>query len=463
MGRTFGLIVLTLLACGEQAPTSAGNVETAQVRVTPSAASLEIGEATQLVAAPVDASGNLIANRAVSWTVVNPSVAGVDAAGTVTGISEGTTTVAAGTGGRAGTASISVLRAAVASISLTPSSLALTVGETASLTARLLDRRGRILTGRVVMWTSSNPGVASVGASGLVTANAAGSASITAASEGQSASAAVAVTSVVVPPPPPPVAGELFRDDFESTAALGSGQGPNDARFGDICCSGSPFTVVNPASLGFAAFSGSRVLRVGTPGGAMTHWIKSTLGSTTRQPRDRLYFSVRLYVPSSWTAVMRFMMIRGSRDPWGSFGITNTCPVNRTPQTEFVAASVTHSPVRMYTYWLGMDPQAGQPWTCTGTTGLFPNDSPPATYHLQNYQIPRNTWVQVELEMQMNTVGQANGWERIWVNGTLVMEHLGVTYRRDPATLFQAITIDSGNIASGLAFYLDDLIVRPQR
>src|SRR6185312_7605174 len=108
----------------------------------------------------------------------------------------------------------------------------------------------------------------------------------------------------------------LFNDGFESTAPLSSGQGPADPRFGDIYGS-EALTVLSDASLPFRAYSGSKVLRVGSPGVALTHWIKQELGGTAQQPRDRVYFALRLYLPAAFSEPLRFMMIRGSRLPWG--------------------------------------------------------------------------------------------------------------------------------------------------
>lgn len=72
------------------------------------------------------------------------------------------------------------------------------------LSAVTLDASSIVLTGRVIGWNSSNSAVATVLPSGLVTAVGAGSALITATSEGQSGSATVTVTAA---PPPPPVNG----------------------------------------------------------------------------------------------------------------------------------------------------------------------------------------------------------------------------------------------------------------
>ena len=89
----------------------------------------------------------------------------------------------------------------VATVAVELGSAALAVGQTAQATAVLKDAAGNVLTGRAVTWASSAPAVASVSASGLVAALAAGSATITAASEGMSAGAALTVTAPVTSPP----------------------------------------------------------------------------------------------------------------------------------------------------------------------------------------------------------------------------------------------------------------------
>src|SRR5205823_9472738 len=60
------------------------------------------------------------------------------------------------------------------------------------------DSAGGTLTGRMVTWTSSNTSVATISGSGLVAGVTAGSATITATSEGKSSTAALTVTTVPV-------------------------------------------------------------------------------------------------------------------------------------------------------------------------------------------------------------------------------------------------------------------------
>jgi len=83
--------------------------------------------------------------------------------------------------------------ASVNSIELSPATSDVVLGKTTKLTATPRDASGNALSGRSVSWTSSNASVASVDGTGLVTGVAAGLATITAASEGKSATANITV------------------------------------------------------------------------------------------------------------------------------------------------------------------------------------------------------------------------------------------------------------------------------
>ena len=81
----------------------------------------------------------------------------------------------------------------VATVALTPVDDTLLVTETAQLTATTKDADGNTLTGRVVAWASSSPGVATVSQTGLVTGVTDGTTTITATSENKTATAAIRV------------------------------------------------------------------------------------------------------------------------------------------------------------------------------------------------------------------------------------------------------------------------------
>lgn len=187
------------------APPPAPPAPVATVSVTPSSATLVVGSSATLTATLRDAAGSVLAGRTTSWVTSDASVATVSAAGVVTAVAPGRATVTAVSEGKNGQAQITVnapAPAPVASVAVTPASATLTPGGSVALAAGVFDAAHNALTGRAVTWTSSAPAVATVDASGTVTALAQGTATITATSEGKSATAQITVN----PPPPAPVA-----------------------------------------------------------------------------------------------------------------------------------------------------------------------------------------------------------------------------------------------------------------
>src|SRR6266571_4158567 len=192
-------------------------VPVASVAVTPGSATVSVGGTLQLTATPLDANGNPLSGRAVSWTTSAPGVATVDAngnplsgrtvtwvssntavatvsaSGLVTGVAPGSATITATSEGKSGTAAITVNPPPVATVTVSPASASIRVGNTVQLTATLKDANGNVLTGRTVTWTSSNTKTATVNASGLVSGLATGSATITATSEGKSGTSIIKV------------------------------------------------------------------------------------------------------------------------------------------------------------------------------------------------------------------------------------------------------------------------------
>jgi uncharacterized protein YjdB len=183
-------------------------VAVANVSVTLSPSSLVVGQTANATATLRDAGGNDLTGRAVAWSSSNAGVASVNSSGVVTALSAGSTNIVATSEGQNGLAALTVSAppppapVPVASVSVSPTAPSLTVGGTIQLSATTRDANGNVLTGRTVTWTSSNAGIASVNSSGLVTAVSAGSASISAFSEGQTGSSTVTVTA----PAPVPVA-----------------------------------------------------------------------------------------------------------------------------------------------------------------------------------------------------------------------------------------------------------------
>src|SRR5207244_1713698 len=150
---------------------TAVTVPVASVTVSPVSASVPVGQTVQLTATPKDANGNALSGRTVTWASSNPSAGTVNASGLVTGIEVGwaTSTETSEVQGGASAVTVTAGPLPVASVSVSPASPSVPVGQAVQLTATPKDANGNPLTGRTVTWASSNTSVGTVNASGLVT------------------------------------------------------------------------------------------------------------------------------------------------------------------------------------------------------------------------------------------------------------------------------------------------------
>src|SRR5207245_1498363 len=189
-----------------------------QVFVTPTAASVLPGGTRQFAVYGKRANGDSVpVSVAYSATGGTISAAGLYTGGQSPGSYRVIATQSGGT--LAGTAAVTVTNVPVASVTVSPTTASVTLGATTLLTATPKDSNGTPLTGRTVTWVSSTA-VATVSTSGLVTGVAAGSATITATSEGKNGTSAISVTNVPVATVTvtPAVAGILVAATVQLTA-----------------------------------------------------------------------------------------------------------------------------------------------------------------------------------------------------------------------------------------------------
>jgi hypothetical protein len=99
------------------------------------------------------------------------------------------------TGAPADTASFNVTNTIVpvSAITVSPNNVTFVVGDTSRLRATLYDSTGAVLVGRPITWTSSDDGIVTVLATGQIRGIGSGNATITAAQETHSATAAITV------------------------------------------------------------------------------------------------------------------------------------------------------------------------------------------------------------------------------------------------------------------------------
>src|SRR6266850_6682528 len=160
--------------------TSSPPVPVASVSVALAASSRNPGQTTQATATTRDANNNVLTGRSISWSTSNSSIATVSGSGLVTAVAVGTAQIAATSEGQTGSATLTVASppVPVASVNVALASSSINTGQTTQATATTRDANNNVLTGRVITWSSSNTGVATVSTSGLVRAIAVGTVQI---------------------------------------------------------------------------------------------------------------------------------------------------------------------------------------------------------------------------------------------------------------------------------------------
>jgi uncharacterized protein YjdB len=149
------------LSCNDGRPDLTGPNRVAGLVVRPFTASLEVGESLRLTPVIRDLNGTILIGHPVIWTTSDPEVAHITSAGLVTAMRSGSATITAVADGERATANVIVL-SQVAVVEITPDSPIIATGTSLQLTATVLGPGGIRVTGRVVSWLTSDPGVASV-------------------------------------------------------------------------------------------------------------------------------------------------------------------------------------------------------------------------------------------------------------------------------------------------------------
>ena len=153
------------------------------VVVLPDGGSVIERDTVRFEAQATDANGHPMEGVGFSWTSSDKLVAVVDDTGLVTGVSAGEAEVTATADGVTGRAGLTVGAAVPTTLTVAPDSVAFAaLGDTVRLVAEVRDQLGRLMEGESVTWSSSDASVATVDATGLVTATGNGAATVTARS-----------------------------------------------------------------------------------------------------------------------------------------------------------------------------------------------------------------------------------------------------------------------------------------
>ncbi len=169
-------------------PETDVTVPVTSVTLNQSVYTLAIGASYTLIPTVLPANAT---DRLVKWSSSNEKTVTVSDRGVIQAIAEGTSTIKAEAGGKSATCAVTVEKTivAVTEVTLDRTSLTLKVNETFTLSATVAPENA---TDKAVKWTTSDSGVVRV-SNGTVTAVGEGTAKITAAAGGKSASCTVTV------------------------------------------------------------------------------------------------------------------------------------------------------------------------------------------------------------------------------------------------------------------------------
>lgn len=320
----------------------------------------------------------------------------------------------------------------VSDVSILSDQTTVSVGGTTQLTAVVRDSAGNILPARIVTWTSSNTSIATVAWSGPMTAiaagMAAGSAVITANSEGVTDTITITVSGTTPSPPPPsggltnecasPQAGWIWCDDFEQDRLA--------SYFEYVAQSGSFSRVSGVGAEGSygmrARFAASQV-DAGN--------LKLAFGKTPQTYFDPVDAGTAIYRDIYWRVYVKFA------PGWtGGGGDKMSRATSFASSTSWAQAMIAHvwsgsSPDENY---LVLDPASG-----TDAAGILKtttyNDFPnlrwlgavrSATPIFDSSHV--GPWYCFEVRARLNDPGLSNGVFELWIDGQLDAQKTGLNW-----------------------------------
>ncbi|MDQ6652871.1 MAG: lamin tail domain-containing protein [Acidobacteriota bacterium] len=261
----------------------------ARVEVLPSLAAIELGAHQQFTARAIDAFGNEVAGVIFSWQSSDTSVATIDQNGLATGISAGSTEIrAAGRGVQSAPAMLTVHPPppVLTSITISPTSATIGVGETLRLTAQAKDQLGQDIGGVMITFASDNTTVATVdsgsassrtgSAPATVKAHASGSVGISATAKSDNTIITSRVAAITVEPR----SGQMLISEFRT-------RGPNGSADEFVEIYNPTTSTINIGGLKIRAsnntgnVSDRAAITVGTTLGSGCHYLVANNTSTT--------------------------------------------------------------------------------------------------------------------------------------------------------------------------------------
>lgn len=163
-------------ACSPTVTNPSSSLPVDSVIILPAVDTVVLHASQQLGVNLQDSLGAPISGRLVTWSSADTSIVQVGSSGRITGRAMGSANITATSEGKSATAAVFVAPV----VNIDPRVPSLFAGDTITLGSHLTDNVGAAVPGLAAGWVSLNPGIATVTATGLITAVSVGTATITA-------------------------------------------------------------------------------------------------------------------------------------------------------------------------------------------------------------------------------------------------------------------------------------------
>ncbi|MHB1297852.1 MAG: Ig-like domain-containing protein [Gemmatimonadaceae bacterium] len=445
----------------------------ASVRITPDSASLQVGEATQLTATTLAASGAELTGRVISWSSSNVAVATVDATGRVTGSAAGRAIISASSEGKRDEAPVRVVASVptLQALVLSPASVSLEAGAQRQFTVSGVWSDGS--TTAPTATYAANGGT--ITGSGLYAAGTtAGIFRVIASNVASGLADTSAVTIIAAPPPPPPPppptsslanecasprAGWIWCDDFDVDRL---------AKYFEVDNAGGRFGRVNGVGNGGSYGMRARWSAGATNAGSLHLAVGKTPQSYFR-PADagtakyrELYWRVYVRNQPGWVGgggdKLSRAFVFASPSTWAQAMIAHVWSGDDNSSSENF---LTLDPVRGTDAAGALRTTGYNDFANMTFLGLTKGTNP--IFSAANV----GTWHCVEARARLNDAGVANGETELWVDGVLDASKKGLNFLGSfDAYGINAVYLENfWNAGSPVAQerYLDNLVVSTQR
>jgi alpha-tubulin suppressor-like RCC1 family protein len=283
-------------------PNGTANKPVDQLRINPSELRLNAGDTASFSLQVLTAQGQLLTDRTVAWSSSNTAIATV-AGGRVAAVSGGTATITAVSEGKSVTGTVIVAIVPIASVTVTPPSATISVGQSVTLTAAAFSSSNVPLAGRVFTWTASPTTVATVSNAGVVTGVGAGTVNILVASEGRSANATITVNNVAA------VFASISAGTFQTCGLTPAGKAYcwGNPQFGalgtgDQLAADTPRPVAGNLTFSSISSGGSHTCAL-TPAGVAWCWGTNTYGALGDGTRTQRFAPVQVINAPAFTSI----------------------------------------------------------------------------------------------------------------------------------------------------------------